>query len=344
MGKDGAMEGNAPGPGWAAPGAPAEPDGPGSSGVPGTWAPVDDRDQGGAHGRPRVVSATGVLGGADRPEGVPQVALRPMTLADILDGGFSIIKARPRRILTLTAALVVPVQIIAALSSRDLGGGLFSSDVWLTDNSSTTGDTTTSSLNTLGLIAALILPSIALVCIAAAIAHLVMGWSVGHDASGREMIGAVGHSWWPLLATFVVVHLAEVVGGFLCYLGAFVAMAFFVVVAPVIGAEKASTGVALRRSITLVRPRFWPVLGTAVLMGIVAGVLGNVLSFLPQGIVLAIGMESGWPVAAFGSIIAQVVTTPFVAASTTLLYLDLRVRTEGIDIELAARRAIDRVA
>ena len=55
-------------------------------------------------------------------------------------------------------------------------------------------------------------------------------------------------------------------------------------------------------------------------------------------------MESGWPVAALGAIIGQVVTTPFVAAATTLLYLDLRVRTEGIDIELAARRAIDRVA
>ena len=94
----------------------------------------------------------------------------------------------PRRILTLTAALVIPVQIVAALSSRDLGGGLFSSDVWVNDQTSTTGDTTTSSLNTLGLLAALILPSIALVCIAAAIAHLVMGWSVGHDASGREMI------------------------------------------------------------------------------------------------------------------------------------------------------------
>ena len=343
MVKDGAMEGDVPGPGWAAPGAPAEPDGPGSSRVPGTWPPVDDGEPA-ASGRARLVSATGVLGGADRPEGVPQVALRPMTLADILDGGFSIIKARPRRILTLTAALVIPVQIVAAVSSRDLGGGLFSSDVWVNDQTSTTGDTTTSSLNTLGLIAALILPSIALVCIAAAIAHLVMGWSVGHDASGREMIGAVGHSWWPLLATFVIVHLAEIAGGFLCYLGAFAVMALFVVVAPVIGAEKASTGEALRRSIALVRPRFWPVLGTAVLMGIVSATLGNVLSFLPQGIVLAIGMESGWPVAALGSIIGQVVTTPFVAAATTLLYLDLRVRTEGIDIELAARRAIDRVA
>ena len=32
--------------------------------------------------------------------------------------------------------------------------------------------------------------------------------------------------------------------------------------------------------------------------------------------------------------VAAVVTAPFVAAATTLLYLDLRVRAEGLDIEL----------
>ena len=215
--------------------------------------------------------------------------------------------------------------------------------MWVNDQTSTTGDTTTSSLNTLGLIAALILPSIALVCIAAAIAHLVMGWSVGHDASGREMIGggaqlvaAARHlrdrapgrdrRRLPLLPRRLRGH-GPVRGG-----GA---------------GHQGREGVDGRGVAAVDRaraPRFWPVLGTAVLMGVVSATLGNVLSFLPQGIVLAIGMESGWPVAALGSIIGQVVTTPFVAAATTLLYLDLRVRTEGIDIELAARRAIDRVA
>jgi len=33
---------------------------------------------------------------------------------------------------------------------------------------------------------------------------------------------------------------------------------------------------------------------------------------------------------------------PFVAASTVLLYLDLRVRTEGLDIEMAAGHVLDR--
>ena len=42
-----------------------------------------------------------------------------MTVADILDGGFAIVKARPRRILGLTAAFVVPTQLAVALLQRD---------------------------------------------------------------------------------------------------------------------------------------------------------------------------------------------------------------------------------
>jgi hypothetical protein len=340
MVKDGGMEGDVPGQGWAAPGSPAEPGG--ASG----WAPVDAPVGPGAPGGAgpaRVVSTSGVVGDLDRPTDVPQVVLRPMTLADVLDGGFSVIKARPKRILTLTAAIVVPIQVLTAFVSRDLSGGLFGSDDWFREDPTVSGQTGSSSLDLVALLAALILPSVALVCIAAAISHLVMGWTVGHDASGREMIGVVGRRWWPLLATFVVVHVAEVIGVLTCYLATLPIMAFFVVVAPVIGAEEASTGTALRRSFDLVKNRFWPVLGIALLMGIVAFTLGNVLSVLPQGAALVVGIESGWWLAALGATIGQMVTTPFVAAATTLLYLDLRIRTEGMDIELAARRAIDRV-
>jgi hypothetical protein len=38
------------------------------------------------------------------------------------------------------------------------------------------------------------------------------------------------------------------------------------------------------------------------------------------------------------------VAISFVAGATVLLYLDLRVRTEGLDLEMAARRVLDRAA
>lgn len=287
-----------------------------------------------------------VAAGAPRRAGgtVPQVAFRPMTVADVLDGGFAVVKARPRRILTLTAAFVVPVEVLAAWFGRNLGvtsSGL--DEAWFSSDPAVTGETT-GGFEVWAVVLLAIVPSIALVCIAAALAHLVAGWTVGHDASGREMLRVVGRRWWPLLASFVVVHLAELAGVFACYVGILAVMTLFLVVAPVVGAEGPSPGGALGRSIRLTRTRFWPVMGLAVLMGIVSTVLGLSLSALPESIALNLGVDSAWPLVALGGIIAQMVTTPFVAAATVLTYFDLRVRAEGMDIELAARRALDPVA
>lgn len=319
------MQQDSPGRAWASPGSVAEP-----------AAPARDA----ATGRAQAA----VPGRAPAPPPVPHVALRPMTVADVLDGGFSVIKARPRRILTLTAAFVVPVQILAAWLQRDVAGGLGLTEVFGDDPTvlREASGSSTGGGELLGLIALLLVPSLALVCLAAAIGHLVSGWSVGHDASGRELVRLVASRWWPLLATFVVVHAAEVAGVFSCYIGSFAVMALFVVVAPIVGVENPTVGETLGRSVRLVRGRFWPVLGTAVLMGVVSSLLGNTLSALPQGVAALIGFDAAWPLVALGGILGQLVTAPFVAAATTLLYFDLRVRTEGLDIEFGARRAINR--
>jgi hypothetical protein len=323
------MEQGPPGGGWVAPGSLAEHETP--SPVP-PGAPAGPGLAGG--GRPVTAAAA--------PGGVPQVAFRPMTLADILDGGFSIIKARPRRILTLTAFFVVPVQVFAAYLSRNVVDDGFGADTVVFGADPALAGEGSTGAEVWGFLALAIIPSIALVCIAAGIAHLVAGWSVGHDASGREMAGVVARRWWPLLGSFVLVHLAELLGVFACYIGFVFVMTLFCVVAPVIGAEAAGAGGALGRSMALTRERYWPTMLTIVLMGTVAATLETALSSLPQAIALAVGTDAGWLLLAFGGIVAQLVTTPFVAAATVLLYFDLRVRNEGMDLELAARRALDR--
>jgi hypothetical protein len=322
---------------WAMPGSAAEQD----QGVPG-GAPAPGMPA--VPGMPAGEGAPGGVGPvgpavAAGPDAVPRVALRPMTVADVLDGAFAIVKARPRKILGFTAAFVVPVSLLAAFLQRGALVGF-----WLSDDSALSSDTNTGGGEVVAAIVLLIVPSIALVCVAAAIAHLVSGWSVGRDAPGREMLGVVGRRWWPLLGTFVVVHLAEAVGVLACYIGALFVLPLFVPVAPIIGAEGASVGEALRRSVRMVRARYFPVMGLAVLMAVVSGLLGLALASLPQLVAVTLDSENAWPLLALGSIVSQVVTTPFVAAATVLLYLDLRVRTEGLDLELAAREVLDRAA
>ena len=117
-------------------------------------------------------------------------------------------------------------------------------------------------------------------------------------------------------------------------------MPLFVAVAPVIGVEGGGAMAAVRRSVRLVRPRYFPVMGIALLMGLVATLLSTALSALPQ--VIAAWDGDWWPVLAVGNIAAEIVVMPFVAAATVLLYFDLRVRTEGLDLEMAAGRVFDR--
>jgi hypothetical protein len=360
MGDDGAVEdetipstggtgpgGDAAARGWAVPGAAEQ------QPVADTGAPVDGRA-----GRPGRADASGAGGGWGAPTderpgtpmvgpgagAVPDVVLRPMTAADILDGGFAVLKARPRRILAVTALFVVPTQLVAAFLRRDAMGGfgfaeLFSEDPTVLNEQ--TGDPTADMLA--GLLVSVI-PAIALVCVAAAIGHLVSQWIMGRDAPAGEMLGVIRRRWWALLGSFVIVKLAEGVGVFGCYIGILFIMALFVPVAPIIGVEGGGAIDVVKRSVRLVRARYFPTLGVAVLIGLVGTLLGSALSALPEAVAAWIGYDRAWPLLGLGAIVAEIVVMPFVAAATVLQYFDLRVRTEGLDLEMSAIDVLDRAA
>ena len=49
-----------------------------------------------------------------------------------------------------------------------------------------------------------------------------------------------------------------------------------------------------------------------------------------------IGFRWGWILAAIGEILPALVTMPLVAIVATLVYFDLRIRTEGFDLQMIA--------
>lgn len=342
-GRDGA-----PARGWAVPGTGADQPPQGDGAVVGLAPPPGAAGPGGT---PPSPPGSGPGSDASSPvearagEPVPRVALRPMTAADILDGGFAVVKARPRRILSITAAFVVPTHLLAAFLQRDAMSGLGVADLLTEDptllneqaNSDPTAELVASLLVT-------VIPAVALVCVAAAIAHLVTQWMMGRDAPAGEMLGVLRRRWWPLLGSFVLVKLAEGAGMFGCYIGIAFVMALFVPVAPIVAVEGGNAWEVIKRSVRLTRGRYFPTLGIALLMGLVSWLLANALSALPQGLAAWIGFDDGWPLLALGSIVSQIVVLPFVASATVLLYLDLRVRTEGLDLEMAAVDVFDRAS
>jgi fucose permease len=93
---------------------------------------------------------------------------------------------------------------------------------------------------------------------------------------------------------------------------------------------------ALKRSWNLVKGRSWPVFGTIIVVGIGTSLLSGLLTELFGDSVLA---------QAAGSAIASIVTTPYLALVSVLIYLDVRVRKEryspgDLVAELARARAV----
>jgi hypothetical protein len=259
-----------------------------------------------------------------------------MTVSDVLDGAFSILKAAPATIIGFTAVFAVPVHLLAAWLQRDLLGGESLLDV-LEGDSSLTGVEQSSSGEAWAQITLLFGPSLALVFVAAGIVRLVGAWHVGRDLSiGALLRGSVPLAW-PLLGSWFLVHVAELLGLLACGVPALAVMTWFLVTAPVVGAERLGPIKAMRRSARLVARRFWPVLGLTLLAGIVATLFGYALGLVPTTVSLLVGTGGiGWIVTAASGILTALITMPIVAGTTVLIYLDLRVRTEGLDLELDA--------
>ncbi|MDP9418459.1 MAG: hypothetical protein M3P48_11675, partial [Actinomycetota bacterium] len=115
--------------------------------------------------------------------------------------------------------------------------------------------------------------------------------------------------------------------------------------------ERQPVGKALTRSRRLVRPNFWRIFGILLLVNILAQLLASVFAvpFVIVAMIVAYVTSDGtafnlydWgpgAIVGVGSALASAIAWPFTAVSTVLLYVDQRIRREGLDIELARAAA-----
>jgi hypothetical protein len=115
---------------------------------------------------------------------------------------------------------------------------------------------------------------------------------------------------------------------------------------PAVVLERVPPRQAIRRSWQLTQGSFWRLFGILALTGIVVGVAGYVLTIPFLVIELLIGGSGGLLTAAastsvgvlivsvIGSIVTATVTRPISAGVSVLLYADLRMRREGLDLML----------
>ncbi len=155
-----------------------------------------------------------------------------------------------------------------------------------------------------------------------------------------------------LLAAFLVSVVDPVVGvvvGLALLLGAMVLAVYLSVVwslgPAVLVLERLGPIASLGRSRRLLRGAFWRTLGILLLTSLIVGVLTQVLS-IPISVIAQIipflGTEDqvatltviALVVSYVGTSLVTVLIYPFLAAVISLLYIDRRIRTEGLDVAL----------
>ena len=261
--------------------------------------------------------------------------LHPMTLGDVLDGAFKLLKANLRTIVLVAAAFLIPVNLLAAFLQRDLLGGNSILRV-LNDPSLVEQSAGPSGAQLAGTAVAVLASVLVTPFVGGAVSRVVASSYLGEELDPGPAIRVTGRRFLALLGVFLCGLLLKLAGLVLCLVGALVPMTFFLAATPAVVVEELGPIRALARSATLVRPRFWPTMGVAVVSGLLATVLGNILSTPFQIGALAIGFRWGWILVAVGSILPALLTTPFVAIVATLVYFDGRIRHEGFDLQVIA--------
>jgi Membrane domain of glycerophosphoryl diester phosphodiesterase len=150
-----------------------------------------------------------------------------------------------------------------------------------------------------------------------------------------------------LLHLTPVAVLLGVVGGIGCVVFEILLVIRLSLTLPAVVLERISPVDAIKRSWRLTSGSFWRLFGILILTGIIVAVASSVLSvpfsllagFIGGGSVGLFGAATttsaaALTISAIGTILAATVTRPISAGVSVLLYVDLRMRREGLDLTL----------
>ncbi|MFD3549587.1 glycerophosphoryl diester phosphodiesterase membrane domain-containing protein [Streptomyces sp. NPDC058655] len=339
----------APGPGW------------------GSYGQQYGAPQAGAYGHPGGPGQWGRPPAA-KPGVIP---LRPLGLGEILDGAVSTMRTHWRSVLPVTLVVATVIQIVSLLVQKFLMADLVvTTDPERAPDLSQTIDDLGSSLSLTAVTTVIqILGTIVATAMLTMIySRAVLGRGSSVSAAWRDarpqlprLIGLT-----LLLALGFVAVAAVLLGAALLAEGTTAALLVLLLIpflfaltlwlgisfslaSPALMLERTTVRKAFGRSWKLVKGSWWRILGITLLTGLITTVIGWIII----GPLTAIGIfafgggvdglmdgsaGTAWGtliLAGIGGIIAQTITMPISAGVTVLLYVDQRIRREGLDLELA---------
>lgn len=355
-------------------GYPAGAGAPPAPGQPGGYGQQPGYGQPGGYGAPGY-GAPPLPPAALQPGIVP---LRPLGLGEVLDGAFRAVRANPRVMFGLTVLVVTVVVALMSAVTWYLTGILAGA---LGDVTSTIDpDGTLGMRDQMGSVLAALLttPFLALATtiltglLIVSVSRSVIGQTVSMGevvrlARGRiwSVVGfslLVGVVWVVVVAAYAgavaalaanevwwAVAVVALAGGLALVLAGFWLTVRTLLVPPALMLEGGRFGPTVARAWRLTRGSFWRLLGIYLLVNIIVQIISQTIAV--PAVTAAMVLFDDPMMTSFASIavssIAQIValtlTTVFSAAVVALLYIDVRMRREGLDVELA-RAADERVA
>jgi hypothetical protein len=273
---------------------------------------MDDSGGFGAPPPPPPPSAGG--GGAIPQRGV----------GDLLSVAFEVYKANAAKLITIVAVVVVPLSFVSHfLTGVVLKPHVTTSNITIAGQTVATSTVSTRSFGTF-VLAGLVAAAIAVIISATLQAALTRGAALATvgdpidvEASYRYGFSRFGSVFWISL----LVGLVVAIGFLLFIIQGVIFLTMLAVAIPALIVENRRGTDAMSRSWNLVKGHFWHVLGTIVVAFLITAIVGAIIGLLG---------DSNWFLQwIFGSI-AQIITAPFTALVSILLYIDLRARTEGL--------------
>lgn len=340
----------------APPGAPVPPPPPGwgAPQPPGAWGPASPPPPGVAWRPPAL-----------QPGIIP---LRPLGMGEIYDGAFRAVRANPRVMFGLAALVVTLAVVLQSVIVWYVRGVLSAQMADLVSEIDPSGqmelgDALGASVGSLiaapfTSIATTVLTGLLIVSVSrsvlgqvASVGEVLRSWrvwlvvgftfltSIVSIVAAAVVVGSV-----TLLAVNNQVALAVLValaGGLVLFVAAIWVITRTLLVPPALMLEGKRFWPTVARAWRLTRGSFWRLFGIYLLTAILAGIISFIIT-VPAGEVAALVLRDpagtsflSIVVTGVANIIASTLSTTFLSAVVALLYIDVRMRREGLDVELA---------
>lgn len=266
--------------------------------------------------------------------GSPVARLRPRTAPQVLDAGFEVLRFRAKVIAILLVVLHGPfyaASVILVRQADDVSWpALLISRLW----SGTTRDVgTTADYAWIGGSWASALFGEML--FAVALASLIRAWLEGRDPGAPELLRATLRRLPAIAAVWVIALIMKSFAAALCGVGILLVVPYLSILAPVVAFEPGGPFTWLGRSRHLVGRAA----GKALFLTLMAPALSLLVSWgLSAG--QQLGIASVDEVTTVMGIAASLLLVVARCSAMALFYIDIRVRTEGLDLAIRAPDAL----